>query len=285
MNSPLLAGTFFSALYGLVVVLQQWLVRGEISPIHLNFLTYSIASVGLIFILGVFDRKAFKIKPGKGLFLGILSALVVSVVADLFVLFGLKYSSSINWGFLSRLSIVVTFALAVTFLKEKSSKLKLLAIAISIFGAILIVANPGTSFKVNFGDLMFVGAVLAFAVGNIIVQMALKHITSSQLILIRIVTTSIVLAIITFVFNPITKITSWWFIILNSIILIASLFLINYVIKKEGAAFFTMVASLIPLFIVIFSAIFLREYPTLNQILGGGLVIWSIALFQKDTRK
>lgn len=282
MLSTLIAGTAFSLIYGLLIVLQQKFVRGMIHPLHLSFLSYFV-SLGIITISLQFkNKKTFKFKSSKGVVIGIIAALLVSVIADLLVLYGLQRSSSINWGILSRLTVIVTYLVAVLFLGEKSSSKKLIAIAISMFGAFLVVLNFNETFALKKGDILFIGAVLALGIGNTCSQLALRYISIAQLAYVRIVSAALVLSIITLLFFPLEAISVWPFIVFNAFIIVISIFLINFVIKKAGAVFFVMIASQIPLFAVVFSVILLQEIPSIYQVLGGVLVVYGVFIFHRE---
>jgi drug/metabolite transporter (DMT)-like permease len=280
MKAAFLAAAVFSALYGLQTVLLQSIVRVFISPLHLNFLINVLATLVVGFYLLMTKPSGLKIRSPKGLGYGILAGILGSGVADLLVLLGLQSSSSINWGILSRLMILTTFLLSVLFLKERFSWLKIFSVFLSIIGAFLVVFRFQISLVFNPGDLLFLGAVIAFGFLNIISQKALEYLTVSQLTFMRVSIGAIVLAIPVFLFFPIKEVSRWSLVVLNTFFLIAGINLVNLVIKKAGASFFSLSSNLVPVFTVIFAVFLLGDQPTLFQILGGILIISSIFLFQ-----
>lgn len=280
-----LAVILFSFFYGLQTILQQTVVRNTLPPLHLNFLAYGLSFIIFLIYLVLFNRKALKIKSKKGLTFGILTGLSASVVADTFVLLGLQTSSSINWGILSRLAAFVTFVLALVFLKEKSNMVKILALIISVVGAFLVIYTPGTKIIFNRGDLLFVGAFIAFGLANIFSQKALEFLSLSQLTFLRLFSAAVVFGIIVFVFFPVKQVSTWGFIFYNAASLIVGTSLISLIIKKSSGSFFAVASNLVPVFIIILSIFFLKEYPLPIQLAGGTLIIGGVILFQKGLKK
>ena len=278
LHIALVAAVAFSLSYGLLIVVQQKVVRGTLNPFHFNFLAYVIASIAILVYVALFDRSALKIRSLSGVGLGSLSA-VVGTTADMLVLFGLQHSSSINYSILSRLSVIITFVLAVIFLKEKINLSKLSAIFISIVGALLVVYRPHLSFLPASGDILFLSSVVAFGITNTIQQKALEVISIAQLTLVRITVGALVLSIPVIFFYPLTHITSWGFIVFSAASIITGITLVNVIIQKSSASFFAVSGNLVPVFTAILAVIFLREPVSILQVAGGVLVIVSIFLF------
>lgn len=280
-KKALILSLMFSLLYAATIVLQQFFLKSSINPLNLNFFTYLFsASILTIYALS-FKKETFIFKSRKGLMLGIVSGIIGSVMADLAVVYGLKNSSSINWGIISRLSVLMTFFLAIFMVNEKVNLRKIIAIIISLIGVLLVVYKPGSKVILNIGDILFLVALFCFSYSNILCQQALEHITIWQLTYLRFASTAIVLGILFFVFSHFEKITVWGFIIFNGLSFIAGITLVNIIIKKAGATFFAITSNMVPIFIVIFSIFILKQAPTLFQILGGTAIIGSILIFEK----
>jgi len=281
VKKALIASLTFSLLYALTIVLQQFFLKSSIDPLNLNFFTYLFSASILTTYTLLFKKETFKFKSRKGLVLAIVSGIIGSVVADLAVVYGLKVSSSINWGIISRLSILVTFFLAVFMVNEKVNLTKIIAVIISLIGVLLVVYKPGSKVILNTGDLLFLIALFCFSYSNILSQQALEYITVLQLTYIRFATTAIVLGILFFAFSHFEKVTIWGFIIFNGLSFIVGITLVNIIIKKAGATFFAIASNMVPIFIAVLSIFILKEAPTLTQIIGGIAIISSIFLFEK----
>ena len=71
----------------------------------------------------------------------------------------------------------------------------------------------------------------------------------------------------------------WWIAIVNGTAILIGMSLVSLTIQKAGAAFFSIGANLIPVFIALFSILIFGIWPTSYQIMGGVLIIISIWIF------
>ncbi|OGK20339.1 hypothetical protein A2866_04640 [Candidatus Roizmanbacteria bacterium RIFCSPHIGHO2_01_FULL_39_8] len=281
MRQAFVATTLFCFFYGLQLVYQQIFVRGTIEPLHLNFLSYLLISIVLTIYYLFFNRRTFLLKPNTKALPFFLIALFGWVIADFSAVYGLKFSSSANYSMLSRLMIFVVFTLSVVFLKEKITKKKLFAIAISFVGGFLVIYHFGSQIKINAGDIFFLITVLTLSASSVARQKVTKHISSFQLTYLLFVYATVILGTATFIFMPIQSILSYQFIIFNSIVALVGFSLVNYAIQKGGAVFFTLVSTLLPVFTILFSFLILKQLPIATQLIGGTLIIVSIFIFLK----
>ena len=264
---------------------QKILVGSGIPPVLLSALVYSGAAIFFSLYLGIWDRRSFVIKSKKGLLIAIAIALSSSVIADLLVLYGLKVGSSITWSLLLCSAPLITYLLAIPTLGEKFKFSKLTSVIVSIVGAIIIIYVPGTGIDWLHGAPYFIAAVALFSVANILSQLVFKYITALQLTLIKLASTSIIM--VSFVTLSGIKSTNinWVLVVINSLILLSANVLVNYVIDKAGATYFSVGANMAPLFVTLLSIIFMSTYPTWTQILGGIVIIISVFLFQRYDKR
>lgn len=282
--NPLILSVIFSALYALLTVVQQSAVRSVIIPEHLNFLSNFTAAliIGTYFI--TFNRRALAIHSRKGLVIGILAGIIGSGLADYLVLIGLGSSPAINWGILSRLSILSTVLFSYFLLKEKILKKEIVVFVLALAGSIIVVwpANNGVFF--SFGDLIFLLAVISYGLLNVTSETALKYILPAQFLLTRLIAGAFVTAL-PLVIKPldIKLLADAPVIILpiliNTFSLIAGISLVNLIIKSAGASYFALASNLVPIFTVILSVIILKENPTPLQLLGGLVIVGSLVYF------
>lgn len=90
-----------------------------------------------------------------------------------------------------------------------------------------------------------------------------------------------ILGLVTYFFSPIKAAPPSGFIIFNALVGLIGFNLVNYAIQKGGAAFFSIVSNVLPLFTIVFSFVIFKNLPVLTQIAGGLLIVFSIFLFQK----
>ncbi len=281
MKRAFIATIFFCVFYSLQIVGQQLFVRNYIHPLHLNFLSYFVASIILTLYFVLFNKKDFVLKPDKKIVPFFILAIAGWMFADFFATYGLKFSTSINYSILSRLMIFVVFVLSMLFLKEKSNKYKIVSTILSVIGGFFVIYNFKNTLQINTGDIFFLGTVLTQSISSVTRQKVTKRMTSFQLTYLMFLYATFILGLITFIFLPLKILPSLKIILFNSITALIGFSLVNYAIQKGGAVFFTLVATLLPVFTIIFSFIILRQVPILTQIIGGILIITSIFLFQK----
>lgn len=280
MKEALFASVVFSLVYGLIVVLQQNFIRTAISPLHLNFLTYSTAALIFSLCLLLFKRSAFRITSRRGAVLAILTGIISGLICDLPVFIGLQYSSSISWAVLSRLIIFSTAFFSFFLLKERFSPKQILSLFLSFGGAVLVVASSSSVFQLGLGDGLFLLAIVGFGLLNITTQIALKYITILQQTFLRLVFASLA-AVLPLYFSPLKEISAAPFVVINGLSFIFGVVVAGIIIKKAGASFFAVASNMIPIFVALFAILLLREWPTVNQIFGGTLIIFSIFLFSQ----
>jgi drug/metabolite transporter (DMT)-like permease len=281
MKQALIATIAFALIYAFQIVLQQVFVRGAIEPLHLNFLSYTVSTIILTCYFLLFRKKDFIVKPEKKITPFFFVALIGWMLADFFAVYGLKFSSSINYSILSRLMIFVVFILSVFFLKEKVTLNKILSTILAVVGSILVIYKFQAKLAINWGDVFFLITVFVQSISSVTRQKVTKHISSIQLTYLMFLYASIIFGAITVIFMPIKSISSYGFILVNSVTGLIGFSLVNYAIQKGGAVFFTLAANMLPIFTILLSFIILKQAPLISQVGGGILIVASIFLFQR----
>ena len=224
----------------------------------------------------------FLIKLSKKTFLFFLFAVTLWISCDLLTVYGLKISSSVNYSILSRLQIFISFFGACLFLKEKINLYKIVSVIVSLIGGIIVVYNFRSAIKINPGDLLFLMAVLSISISGLFRQKITETVSALQLTYLMFGFGALTLGLVTFLFSPINVVPPTGFILFNAIIGLIGFNLVNYSISKGGAAFFSIVSNILPVFTIVFSFIIFKNLPELTQIIGGLLIVFSIFLFQKN---
>lgn len=230
--------------------------------------------------LGLRNRSSLAIKSKKGIAISVLIAVISSVMADILVLYGLRVGSSITWSLLVCSAPLVTYLLAIPFLREEFKIAKLGAVITSIIGALVIIYIPGMGIDLVHGAPYFITAVILFGITNILTQFVFRYVTPIQLTLIKMVSASLLtLPLLPLLHIPITQV-NWLLIILNSLVLLFANILVNYVIHEASATFFSVGTNMAPLFVTLMSILMINVWPTYTQILGGVVIVGSILIFQ-----
>lgn len=242
----------------------------------------SLVSFVILTIYGlIFNRKIISIKLEKDAFKYFLLATFLWIIADLSAIYGLKLSSSVNYSILSRLTVFVTYFTAVLFFKETLTKNKILAVVLSLLGSFFVVYNFKSTVVLNPGDILILGFSIFVSLSGLFRQKISKNISSIHLTYLMFGLSTLTLGLITFLLEPINKFIIPPFIVLISILGLLGFNLVNYAIKQSGASFFSVVSSLLPVFTAIFTFFILGITPSINQLIGGIIIIVSIYIFQK----
>ena len=281
MKQALISTIGFCIFFALQIVLQKLFLRTSLFPVHLTFLTNLFSFIILTTYYLIFDRKIFSFKMPKHIALLFFISVLLWVFADLFMVFGLKFSSSINFAILSRITVIITYILAILFFGEKLKTNKSISVLLAFLGAFIIIYNFSNAIVINFGNIFFLVFAAFISISSLVRQKIIKHISSFQLTYLMYGLSVIILGVIVFILFPIKELKYMGFIIVNSVLALLGFNLVNYAIAKNGASFFSVVSSLLPFFTAILSFLILKQLPTINQIFGAMIIIFSISLFQK----
>lgn len=247
----------------------------------MNFLM-SFTSLTLLTVYGLlFNKTIFSFKLVKPVFKPYLIATFLWIVADLFAIFGLKLSSSINYSILSRTTVFFTYFMAVLFFNETYVLNKVASIFLSLIGGFLVVYNFKTTIAINPGDLLFLGFAIFISLSGLFRSKIFKQISPIHLTYLMFCLSTIVLGTLTFFVAPLKTFAIPQIVIIISILGLLGFNLVNFAIQKAGASFFSVVSSLLPLFVALFSYFILDSLPSINQLIGGLIIIISIYIFQK----
>lgn len=274
----------FSFGYALSTTLNAIILKDSIQPLHL--IIYTNIFVALFALTGIIiNRKTeFTIKYKKSVKWAILASITIAGFGDILALFGLQLSNATNFGILFRLLTVSTYIASIIFTKEKVNRNKVISILIGVLGAILVVYNFNSPVIFNTGDILFILVVIIYGVGNLINQKALAGLSNLQFTLIKqgfIIPFQIALSLIILPITQINNIAAPFGI---SILTFINILLLNKALSTTNATHFTVLTSSIPIFMVILGFILQGEMPTINQIIGGIIVIVSMIAFTRSSK-
>jgi len=209
---------------------------------------------------------------GMGFFVGI---------AYILGTYGLLYSTSINYGFLIKSTLVFIILLAWVFLKERLTKEKLLLLFLFVIGAYLI-STAGKALVPQLGDLLILGSAFCFSCAIVIAKPLTKHVKPEILGGYRLTISFIFLIPLIPIFGLDTFIVKEALNVLIVGISIAVLAIyINKTISVSSASYLTMMSMMVPVIVAILGYTFLHEPVNLAQFIGGILIILSGILVHK----
>ncbi len=193
----------------------------------------------------------------------------------------LNLTTTVNYSFLNRTSVVFTIVLAFFLLKEKLGKAKI-ALILPLFLGVYLVTTRGQVAIPHTGDLIAVGAALLFSFVLILQKLLLQRTDPYFVSWGRALFTALILFFSALLFS-----SSSMFSVISIYPVIVAVFItlanvaINKVLEISTAAYFTMMAMSIPLINLALGWMFLGEIITPLQLAGGMLILLSGILVQK----
>ena len=261
----------------------------EISPIDLGFLRFLVASP-FMFVILITTKKNIIIPIKEFIYISVLGLTGVTLLY-IFQFKGIELTTASTSAVLINTNVIFIVLLSVYFLKEKFALKKLIGVALSFLGVIIVVFAQMLNESIIFNRIFFIGCILiiisalCWAIYSIIGKILLGKydfltITTYAFIFGTIFFLPVVMPDITYVIQNISF--NGWITILY-LSLICSVF--GYVawyhaLSKIDAGKAAVFLNLIPLF-TIFISFFSGEVPTILFIIGAIILIWGVYLAQK----
>ncbi len=257
-------------------------------PILFAGLSTLMASITLFFyILYKKDLKSLKDKDTIKYTLGI--TLFIIIIPSILIFTGSSKTSGINTTILLQSEILFTFIIFGLFTAEKITLKKLIGALIVMTGTLFIIYNG--SLEINTGDLLIIAGTFFYPIGHIFAKKALKISSTSTILFIRSFLGGIVLICISLLFenqdSSLTKIAIYWPLILFNGIFIYHL---SKVLWYEGIKRLDISKAIpigvggYPAFSLLFAIVFLKEIPTIYQLIGLGTIVIGIFILIRKSK-
>lgn len=275
--------------WGISFISTKYLLADNLTPIGIAFLRQCIATIALLVWLGA--TKAFTRISLRDIGFIALSALFGTVLYFWFENTGLVYTSASNASMIVAAVPVFTLLSEALFFKLKITLRMVLCILLSIAGVYLVISDNG---KLDFssgtlkGNLLVIGAMVSWVAYCIINRkLSGRH---STLVITSYQSVASLFLYIPFIAPELHK---WKIPSTNSILHLIYLgvccsalayFFFIYASKRLGPTITSAFLNLIP--VVTVAAVFiLGEIPTLVQILGMGLIMFSLFKLSSKGKK
>lgn len=250
----------------------------SIPPITAAFVRFLIASVALILV----TKKMPKLLNWHSFFAGFWGVTMYFIFENS----GLVYTYPTNASLIVSSAPILYTLFSHLIQKKKTSVIEYLASLVAFFGVAVVIMNGRFVLKVSLmGDLMLLGAAFAWVFYTYHVE---KMTDSDSLTGVTNITLWGVLTLFPFViFEKKPPITLTMPVIISLLYLgivcsgVAYVFW-NIGIRRVGARYTTNTIYFIPVITSIAEAILLKNLPNLYTILGGGLVILGLWLFNRQ---
>ncbi|KKW40107.1 hypothetical protein A2424_01440 [Candidatus Peribacteria bacterium RIFOXYC1_FULL_54_13] len=200
-------------------------------------------------------------------------ALCNSVFALVFIFLGTQYTSGINTALLMQSEMLFSFLVFTFLFGERAAKKEYAGAFLVFLGTVCILYNG--SFAFNRGDLLIILGTVFYPFGNRFAKRALLHLPASFILMFRCAVSAVVFLTLSVLFGdfslrvlPAAR-TYWWLIVLYGVVVLVGSNLCWY--RGLRALSLTKAVSIIlssPVFSLLFAAVFLKEIPTMYQIIG-----------------
>lgn len=275
-----LSATFFLSL---AIFFKKKALLANILPLELLLQFTIISAIILNLNLFLFQKKYIKqIKQiTRSLWVLVFIAGTFLFIAYSFTTFGLEFTTSINYSFLSRSSLIFTAILAFFFLKEKMYLQKLLLI-FSFFIGIYLITTEGKIIIPQIGDLLILIGAFFFASFSVLQKGISIHIPP-EIISWGVTSTGAILAIMIGIVLNVNLVPSNCFLLIFFVGLTEALVILfmNKTIRVADVTYYAMMTMIIPILNGFLGLIFLNEVLSWIQILGGSILIISGILVQR----
>lgn len=201
---------------------------------------------------------------------------------------GVALTSAINSGFLVKFALVTTIIFAALIVGEKITLPKVIAALLMLVGSYLLVTN-GQLIYPKTGDLLIIGACIAWSLGNVLIRRILKGnnisgdivsllrpIAGLPVMLLFILAAPLYPESISSVFSvPLLDFTYIGYVILSGALTALLWLFLNRTLKVATASYMTMMSMMTPVFVSVLAIVFLGESMFLVQMIGAILIIGS----------
>lgn len=280
INKKLTYVSIFSFSWALKIFFNKIALGKGVNPI--SFITQAVFVSVLILtiymlIINKDEIKYLNIDIYKGLFFaGSFFGMGYAIG-----LYGLKYSTSINYSFVIKSSIIFTPLLAILVLKEKTGKNRLFLIIAFLIGIYLIL-SAGNFILPRASDLLTLIAAFCFSCVVVIQKMLTEKTNSTIIAWGRTFFSLPIFIILTFFMKAnITKIIFPELVFTVGFLVAVMAIFINKSINISTATYVSMMSMTVPVLNIILGSLFLNESINFLQIFGGSLVIFSGIKVQK----
>lgn len=262
-----------TAIWGLNLVIIKVLVE-DLPPQTMTAFRIMMAGITALTVISIgktFPRLSKKewIYTLLGMFFGVtLHHLLIAV--------GLTMIDASNASLILALVPITTAILAVLFLGEQLTTLRLIGFILALTGVFFIQGGSFSNMQLSQGEIILFIAMLVQAISFVFVKKATETLDSKHVTTIMYLAGSIGLLIISFITEPggVSDMTSaslftYFLLIISGVIATGIGYIVfNAAIQQIGAGQTAIFNNFVPFFGLVFSATFLNETITTSQLIG-----------------
>ncbi len=285
----LLLATVFSFIWAALVIVDKYALNKGIDPLPFAYQRLLVASaISLLPLLAlktagkrstISSIKSLKKQDilrlsGVGMIGGGLGAIAM--------FYGLKYSTTTNYGFLIKTTVVFSILLAYIFLKEDLTKKKAICTVALLLGAYFI-STGGKTLIPHFGDIIILLAAFLYSSANVIAKPLLKKHSPEINTAFR----SFFGALIILIFSSFTVpafyiIQDAQLVIITGILAFLTIYLLNKLIKISSISYTTTMSMMFSIFTATMGHFAFQETMNMTQIAGAILILASVLMIHNS---
>jgi len=265
---------------GSVTVLSKLLLAHN-GPVVVTGFPYLIS--GLILLLYQPRRRPERASLGYLIFFGVVGA----AVAPLMYVTGLSETTAVNAALLANGEVLFTVILAYSVFGERLSRKQASRGLLIVVGLVIISTNLDLAnvafFRGLVGNLLVLGATVAWAVENNLIAVATKRFNVTLMSKFRNLIGGAVLSAVVLAAGLPYGFTSSEFVllILLALVIAGGTYLFIAATKRLGAIKMLLVWSTSTIFGAFFALVFLGEQITVAQTFGGALILLGVYLVRR----
>jgi drug/metabolite transporter (DMT)-like permease len=266
-----------------------------VPPIVIGYFRYFIASlpfVGYLFYKYGVAETLDNFKKGWGIILalGITMVTIPNITQNI----GLLYTTSSVAALISTAAPVFTVIIAIVFLKESKTTLKIVGLMIALCASIIMVYQTGLeiSDSTMFGNILIFFTAVSYGICAVIGKVALKTHSAIHVVGFSMLLGSVLLIPISIGINepldwPLNiQMEGWVYLgVLTLLPCMLATFLWYVVLRAHEVSKQVLFTYLIPVFAGIFAYFMLEEILTIATILLGALIFIGVTLAELDLKK
>ncbi|MEG0377152.1 MAG: DMT family transporter, partial [Eubacterium sp.] len=256
-----------------------------------TIVAFQMTIMAVLFTLYNMVKKMNMKIEKKDIFIVLLSGLVGTSFFHIFTVMSVQFIgptvSSLLFGFAAIFSLFIDFV----FFKRKKTKLSILAVVVSLIGVyILMGINPADLANTNFmGYAITLISIIAWVVYCFLADKVSdkyeKTVVLNYQALVGAVTTIPFLFIFPVSMEVLFSVNALVSLLILGVFNSAIAYFLNiFAIKRIGVTFSNLFMNFLPIVTIIIGLILYGRIPTINQIIGGAVIITSVLILDKDQK-
>lgn len=275
---------FVMATWGLNIVAIKVLVE-NFPPLTIT--AFRILLAGIVVCLVVIFQQNMRLPTKKELLYTVGGGFTGILGHQYFLTGGLVHTTATNAALILALVPLATALLAMIFLKDKLTPLKLAGIILGLIGVVIIILQRnGSVGAINIGDIYIIGALLTQALSYMFIKKATDTLDAIQMTGFMLIIGSVLMFLLSFLIEPhgISQIKEAppkvWIVFLLSAIVATGIghIIYNTEVHELGVNQTAIFTNLVPFFSLVGAVIFLGEQILASQIIGLLLIVTGVAL-------